>query len=181
MEENPWKLLKRTRVYENPWIAVDHDDVLNAADNPGIYGVVRFENVAIGIVTYDNEGYTTLVGQWRYPLERYSWEIPEGGGPKGEPIIEAAKRELAEETGLIAKRWTKLVELDLSNSVTDEIGVIFLAEELTAGTASPEETEVFQRKRIPLFTAVEMVLKGEIRDALAVVGILAAERLIAQR
>jgi len=116
MEDNPWKLLKRTRVYENPWIAVDHDDVLNASGNPGIYGVVRFENLAIGIVTLDVEGNTTLIGQWRYPLERYSWEIPEGGGPKHEPPLEAAKRELQEETGITAEKWTKLIELDMSNS-----------------------------------------------------------------
>lgn len=176
MEENPWKLIKRKRVYENPWIAVDHDDVLNAAGKPGIYGVVRFENLAIGIVTLDEEGYTTLVGQWRYPLERYSWEIPEGGGPKGESPLLAAKRELLEETGLSAKRWTKLLELDLSNSVTDERGVVFLAEELTQNEASPEETEVFQIKRVRLDDAIEMVSSGDIRDTIAVVGLLAAER-----
>ena len=181
MEDNPWKLIKRTRAYENPWIAVDHDDVLNAAGNPGIYGVVRFENLAIGIVTLDQNGFTTLIGQWRYPLDRYSWEIPEGGGPKDEAPVEAAKRELLEETGITANKWTKLIEMDLSNSVTDERGIVFLAEELTQGEAEPEETEVFQLKQVPLSKAVEMVINGEIRDSVAVIGLLAAERHLKSR
>ena len=181
MESNPWTLLKRKRVYENPWIAVDHDDVLNAAGNPGIYGVVRFENLAIGIVTLDNEGKTTLIGQWRYPLERYSWEIPEGGGPKDEAPLETAKRELLEETGLTAMKWTKLLEMDLSNSVTDERAHLFLAEDLSQGEAAPEETEVFLLKKIPLADAVQLVINGEIRDSLAVTGLLAAERFLKNR
>lgn len=180
-EENPWRLLKREERYRNPWIAIEHHDVLNAAGNAGIYGVVRFQNVAIGVVPVDAEGYTTLVGQWRYPLERYSWEIPEGGGPIGTDPLVSARRELLEETGFSAGRWTKLLDLDLSNSVTDETGVVYLAEALTVGTAEPEEGEVLVLRRVALAEAVAMVLRGEITDALAVVGLLAAERHLATR
>ena len=175
-QSNPWRRLSRREAYRNPWIAVDHDDVLTPAGTAGIYGVVRFANVAIGIVTLDEEGYTHLVGQYRYTLDRYSWEIPEGGGPKTEPTLIAAQRELKEETGLTAGRWTKLLDLDLSNSVTDETGVAYLAEELILGDAEPEDTEQLTVWRIPFADAVGMALRGEITDALSVVGLLAAER-----
>ncbi len=181
MDLNPWKLVAKSERYRNPWIAIEHHDVINAAGNPGIYGVVRFQNVAIGIVPLDAEGRTTLVGQWRYPLARYSWEIPEGGGPLGTDPLASAKRELLEETGVRAERWTKLVELDLSNSVTDETGVVYLAEGLEQGEAEPEEEEVLAIRRLPLAEAVQMVLRGEITDALAVIGLLAAERHLASR
>lgn len=175
-QQNPWRTTARREAYRNPWISVDHDDVLTPGGAAGIYGVVRFANVAIGIVTFDQDGYTHLVGQFRYPLNRYSWEIPEGGGPKSESLLFSAMRELREETGLTAARWTKLLDLDLSNSVTDEIGVVYLAEDLTPGEAEPEETEQLTLWRLPFTQAIEMVLRGEITDAVAVVALLAAER-----
>lgn len=178
---NTWRRTSRREAYRNPWISVDHDEVVTPGGTPGIYGVVRFANLAIGIVTLDGAGRTTLVGQWRYTLDRYSWEIPEGGGPKDEGPLAAAQRELKEETGMEATTWTKLVELDLSNSVTDETGVVYLAEGLTLGTASPEDTEDLASRTLPLSEAVQMVLTGEIRDSLSVIGLLAAERLLASR
>ena len=178
---NTWTRKSRREAYRNPWISVDHDEVVTPGGTDGVYGVVRFANVAIGIVTLDEEGYTTLVGQWRYPLQRYSWEIVEGGGPKGQDLLESARRELREETGLAAKHWTKLLDLDLSNSVTDEVGVVYLAEGLTAGEAEPEPTEDLALRRVAFAEAVAMVERGEITDALAVVGLLAAERYLRSR
>lgn len=178
---NTWTLKSRRRAYQNPWISVDHDEVVTPGGSDGIYGVVRFENVAIGIVTLDELGRTTLVGQWRYPLERYSWEIPEGGGPKRDPTLASAKRELREETGLIAARWTELVELDLSNSVTDEVGILYLAEGLSQGPAAPEDTEDLALRIVTLERALDMVSSGEIRDALTIVGLLATDRVLRSR
>lgn len=181
-QRNPWRVDAREVRYDNPWIRVEHHDVRTPAGTRGIYGVIRFKNVAVGVVTLDAEGYTTLVGQWRYPLEHYSWEVPEGGAPHGEETLAAAKRELLEETGLTAARWTLICpRLRLSNSVTDERGVVFLAEDLTAGEAAPEETEDITLRRVPLTEAVEMAVDGRISDALAVVGLLAAERHVARR
>ena len=176
--DNPWKTLKIHEAYDNPWIRVTHREVLNPAGKPGIYGVVHFKNIAVGIVPLDKDGNTWLVGQYRYTLNQYSWEIPEGGCPlEGNPL-DAAKRELIEETGIRAQKWTKILDFHLSNSVSDEAGVAFLAEELSFGQAMPEETEELQIKKLPLTEAIDMVLKGEITDALSIMGLIKVERML---
>jgi 8-oxo-dGTP pyrophosphatase MutT (NUDIX family) len=171
-EENPWKTLASEVRYSNPWIEVTQHEVLNPAGGAGIYGTVHFKHLAIGIIPLDGEGHTWLVGQYRYPLQRYSWEIPEGGGALGLDPEQSARRELREETGLTAGRWLRLLEMDLSNSVTDERCIIFLATDLTAGAASPEETESLAVRRVPFEQACAMVLRGEITDSVSVAGIL---------
>ncbi len=170
--DNPWKTLSIKQVYDNPWIEVTHREVINPSGGPGIYGMVHFKNVAIGIVPIDQDGYTWLVGQYRYPLECYSWEIPEGGGPAGRPVIESAKLELLEETGIRARRWTQLLEMHVSNSVSDEYAIAYIAQELEFGAAQPEETELLQIRRMPITEAVEMVMRGEITDSLSVAALL---------
>lgn len=169
---NPWHTLSDRTAYENPWIRVSHREVRNPSGGPGIYGVVHFKNTAIGIVPLDAEGYTWLVGQYRYTLDQYSWEIPEGGGPEGTDPLLAAQRELLEETGMRAARWTPLLELHPSNSVSDEYGVAYVAQELSFGAAQPEETEDLTVRRVLFSEAVEMVLSGQITDALSMVAIL---------
>lgn len=175
---NPWKTLTVRNAYENPWIRVDHRDVLNPQGGAGIYGVIHFKNTAVGIIPLDNENFTWLVGQYRYTLDRYSWEIPEGGGLVGSDPLEAAKRELMEETGITARIWKPLLELHTSNSVTDEYGVAYVAQDLTMGKSQPEETEQLHIRRLPFSEVVDMVMQGEITDALSMIAILKANELL---
>lgn len=171
---NPWQVESTREVYENPWIRVREDAVIRPDGEPGIYGVVEFRNWAIGVVPVTADGDTFLVGQHRYPLGYYSWEIVEGGGPLDASPLESAQRELREETGMTAGRWTYLGELALSNSVTNEVGCVFLAEDLQFGEAEPEGTEKLQVKRVPLVKAYQMAMTGEISDGLAIVGLARA-------
>ena len=166
-ENNPWTVKSSKVAYNNAWIRVTEHQVLNPAGNPGIYGVVHFKNWALGVVPYE-KGHIWLVGQYRFPLGYYSWEIPEGGGVLGVDPLDSIKRELKEETGMVAERYERLLEMDLSNSVSDEKGIVYLARGLSQGEASPEETEQLAVKRVPLSEAYDMVEKGEIRDSLTV-------------
>jgi 8-oxo-dGTP pyrophosphatase MutT (NUDIX family) len=169
---NPWQTLERRIIYDNPWITVQHDEVLRPDGAPGIYGVVHFKNRAIGVLPIDDEGYTYLVGQYRYTLEQYSWEIPEGGCPVGEDPLQAAQRELKEETGLSARHWQLLGRAHLSNSVSDEEALYYLATDLAPGDTEPEGTEKLQLCRVPFAEALRMALAGEITDALSVLALL---------
>ena len=173
---NPWKTLSEKEVYSNPWIKISHHEVINPSGGKGIYGVVSFRNKAVGVVPVDDELHTYLVGQFRYTLNEYSWEIPEGGGPEGEEPDITAVRELREETGLQASSIELLGKIHTSNSVTDEVGYLFLARELKQLDSSPEETEDITVRRIPLSEAVKMVETGEITDSLSMTGILLAAR-----
>lgn len=174
--KNPWQTLSTREVYDNPWIRVSHHETLNPKGGPGIYGVIHFKNLAIGVIPVDADGNTYLVGQWRYTLNAYSWEIPEGGGPLGIDPLESAKRELLEETGLTAKTWTLLTPIHTSNSVTNEMGYIYLAQDLEQGISEPEDTEDISVWKLPLAKAIELVESGEITDSLSIAGLLLAAR-----
>ena len=166
--KNPWKVLSEKPVYDNPWIKLTEYDVINPRGGKGIYGKVHFKNVAIGVIALDEVMNTYLVGQYRFALDEYSWEIPEGGCPEGESHLEAAKRELMEETGLIADDWTKLMTSHLSNSISDEYCIIFLARNLHQGEAAPDETEELKVKKIPFTEALALVENGAITDAISI-------------
>ncbi|MCB9278711.1 MAG: NUDIX hydrolase [Lewinellaceae bacterium] len=170
--KNPWQTVSIERIYDNPWIAVSHRDVINPSGNKGIYGVVHFKNLAIGIVPLDEEGNTWLVGQYRYTIDQYSWEIPEGGCPLGTDPLASAQRELLEETGITAGKWEKILDFHTSNSVTDEAGMVFLARELSFGPSQPEETEKLEVRKLPFSEAVKMVESGEITDSLSIMALL---------
>jgi 8-oxo-dGTP pyrophosphatase MutT (NUDIX family) len=170
--ENPWTTLSGTVHYENPWIAVREDQVLRPDGSPGIYGVVHFKNRAIGVLPVEEDGSLWLVGQYRYPLDAYSWEIPEGGCPPGESPEETARRELVEETGLTARHWEFLGTMHLSNSVSDEVGYLYRATQLTLGRNQPEPTEQLQVRRISWDDARAMLDRGEITDSMSMVALL---------
>lgn len=170
-EKNPWQVISEKQVYDNKWINVTEYDVINPGGGKGIYGKVHFKNLAIGIVVLDEELNTYLVGQYRFTLNEYSWEIPEGGGPLDNDPLDSAKRELLEETGLVAHEWTIILRMHLSNSVSDEYSIIYLARDLEQHAAIPEETEQLIVKKIPFEEAWKMVENGLITDAMSVAAI----------
>lgn len=172
--DNPWKTLRSEEKYDNPWIRVVEDKVTKPNGDLGIYGTVHFKNLAIAILPLADNGDTWLVGQYRYPLKAYSWEIPEGGGLRGISPLDSAKRELKEETGIEARDWELILEMDMSNSTTDEKSYSYIARGLSLGDSEPDEDEVLQVRRLPFHQVYEMVLRGEIRDALSIATILRA-------
>lgn len=171
-QENPWQTLSSENIYENPWISVREDQVINPSGGRGIYGVITFKNIAVGVVPIDDEGFTYLVGQYRYALNEYSWEIPEGGCPIGVELLDAAKRELKEETGLSAQDWTYIMRLHTSNSVCDEVAHVYIAENLVAGETDWDETEQLAVRRLPLTDAIRMAVNGEITDGISLAALL---------
>jgi NTP pyrophosphohydrolases including oxidative damage repair enzymes len=178
---NPWTTHSSRKVYSNPWITIREDQVTTPSGDAGIYGVVE-TRPAIGVIPITPELDTYLVGQFRYPLKNYSWEIIEGGGEKGEDPIEGAKRELLEEAGIIAKNWTKLgEEVHLSNSHSDEQAWFFLAEDLSYSTPNPDSTELLEIKKLPLKEAVQMAKTGEIKDAMSIIALVRLEAYLKQQ
>jgi len=177
--QNPWKVLSEKKIYENNWIKLTEYDVINPSGGKGIYGKVHFKAIAVGVLPLDEQLNTWLVGQYRFTIDQYSWEIPEGGGAFGVDAVDSARRELQEETGLTASAWTELLTLHLSNSVSDEYAIIFLARCLTPGPASPEETEQLQVKKLPFEKAYEMVTAGVITDCMSVAAILKVKGMLA--
>lgn len=177
-ESNPWVTLSSKAIYDNNWIGLTEHDVINPSGGRGIYGEVHFKNYALGILPLDEENNTWLVGQYRFPLKAYSWEIPEGGGPLNTDPLASAKRELLEETGLSADNWKEIQHMHLSNSVSDEFSIIYVARGLTHGTAFPEETEQLTIRKLPFEDAFKMVMEGQITDSISVTAILKTKLLM---
>ena len=169
---SPWTRISRRLAYENAWIQVFHDDVTRPDGQPGVYGVVHPRTHAVGVVAIDEHDRVLLVGQYRYTLDRYSWEIPEGGAPIGEDPLVGARRELAEETGYRAGSWAELMRFSLANSATDETGALYLATELTLGEANPDSTEDLTLRWLAFDDAVDAVRTGELFDAMTQMGLL---------
>lgn len=178
MKKNPWKTLSSQNVYESKWITLQVDEVINPAGKNSTYSITKFKNFAVGVLPIDENGYTYLVGQWRYPFNKFTWEIPEGGGNLNLPPIESAKRELKEETGISADLWTPLLTMDMSNSATNEVAHIFLAEKLTFGQSQPDDDEEIEIKKVHFDEFYQMVCNGEITDSLSVVAALKYQLMV---
>ena len=178
--KNPWETTSSKVEYDNAWIKVTEHKTINSAGNDGIYGTVHYKNIAVGIIPLDRDYNTWLVGQYRFPLNQYSWEICEGGSPIDSSPLDSAKRELLEELGIKATDWNELLRLHLSNSVSDELGILYIAKNLTFHTPEPEDGEVLQIKKLPFLEVFNMVMNGEITDSLSVSGILKIKLLMDQ-
>ena len=177
---NPWQVVDANVVYDNPWLQVIHHNVINPNGGNGIYGKVHFKNKAIGVVAVDANKNTYLVGQYRFPINKYSWEIPEGGCPEYTNSLETAKRELLEETGLKAVNWLQLGGSYLSNSVSDEYAEYFLATGLTQHQAEPEQTEQLAIKKVLLEEAFAMIDSGKITDTVSILALQKLQLLLLQ-
>jgi 8-oxo-dGTP pyrophosphatase MutT (NUDIX family) len=171
-EKNPWQILSEKKLYDNQWISLTEFGVINPNGGRGIYGKVHFKNTAVGILPLDSDLHTYIVGQFRFPLSKFSWEIPEGGSLGEEDPLICAKRELSEETGLAAAEWKPILHMHLSNSVSDEFAVIYLARQLSQGKSRPDETEKLRVKKLPFEEVFQMVEKGQITDSMSVAAIL---------
>lgn len=181
LEANPWTTLSSEHLYSNPWLRVRHDKVLRPDGSPGTYTVVEACKVATGIVALTNDARVFLVGQYRYPTKHYSWEIVEGGAEPGEAPLEAAKRELREEVGLEASDWEQLGdEVHLSNCISDERAVFFIARNLREVGATPDVTEVLQPWCMPISQAFEMLDSGQIKDAMSIIALSRLRAKIAE-
>lgn len=171
-----WKKLSSRTVFENRWITVFEDRVINPGGGRNDYGHVHFKNKAVAIVPLDEHGNTWLVGQDRYTLGAFTWELPMGGAPLSESPLDAARRELREETGFSAAKWTEIMRLHTSNSITDEVGIVFIAEELTEGPSELDETENIELRKLKLTEAIGMIDRGELTDAISVAALLSVAR-----
>ncbi|CAG5080600.1 NUDIX domain-containing protein [Parvicella tangerina] len=176
--KNPWQTKNKETRYETPWIKVTHHDVITPGGSEGIYGCIHFKNLAVGIIPLDEHLNTWIVGQYRYPIQRYTWEIPEGGCPIGTTPLDTAKRELQEEVGILAKSWKLIQELDLSDSASDEISYCYLAQDLTLGEPCQDDNEDITIRKLPFQQLFEMTEQGEIRDAISVAAIYKVQRMI---
>ncbi|HTN06411.1 NUDIX hydrolase [Agriterribacter sp.] len=177
-QHNPWQIIDQRPIYDNQWIQVTEYNVINPGGGKGIYGKVHFKNIAIGIVALDEEGNTWLIGQYRFPINAYSWEIPEGGGDLHTDPLISAQRELLEEAGIKARKWDKVLDMHLSNSVTNETCVVYLARGLSFHEAAPEESEQLVIKKLPFTKAFDMVISGAITDAVSVAAIFKVNYLL---
>jgi 8-oxo-dGTP pyrophosphatase MutT (NUDIX family) len=170
--------VKEEERYRSPWIAVSQHEVIDPSGRPGIYGVIHFVNLAVGIVPLDDDLNTWIVGQYRYPTQTYSWEIPEGGGKRDLPPLESAVRELREETGISARRWTEILRMDLSNSASDEQAIIYVAQDLDFHAPEPDHNEELALRKLPFAELFGMVMRGEITDSLTVAAVMKVKLML---
>jgi 8-oxo-dGTP pyrophosphatase MutT (NUDIX family) len=168
----PWRVTACTRFHDNPWFAADDYDAVAPTGASAKYYLLHFKNWAVGVIPLHTDGTISLVGQWRFPFAAYSWELPEGGQPRGEDPLHGAKRELREEAGLEAADWAPILEMQLSNASSDEVAFLYLATDLTPVPVEPDATEELAVARVPFREALKAATTGKIKDALTVAALL---------
>jgi len=175
--DNPWTFLATSTAFDNPWLRLEEQEVIDPVGEKRIYGIVRFKKLAVGVLPITDEGKVHLVGQWRVPLGRYSWEMPEGGCEPGEDPLDCARRELEEEAGVRALSLRPIVKMDLSNSVTDEQAICYLATGLSPGVHAPEPVELLRNRVVPFGEVLADVIAGTITDSMTVAAVLRAHHM----
>jgi 8-oxo-dGTP pyrophosphatase MutT (NUDIX family) len=174
---NPWKTLSSRVAYENTWIRVREDKVIRPDGGPGLYGVIEVRPSA-GVVALNERDEIVLVGQWRYTVNRYSWEIPRGGSHPGEDdLLEVGKRELAEEAGVLARDWRKIGTVDNANGVNSDSQTFYLATGLSETETNHDPEEEITVKWRPFAEALEMAMDGRITEVDSVAAILLTAQL----
>ncbi|MEO1039232.1 MAG: NUDIX hydrolase [Pseudomonadota bacterium] len=176
----PWTIRATRIAYENPWMQVIEHDVLRPNGEPGLYGVMHPKQLAIGVLPVFANGDVPLVGQYRFAVEAYSWELPEGGGAFDAEPLDSARRELAEETGLSAAHWLEFLRFDISNSITSERAIAYLAWGLEQGDAMPDETEALANDRKPFAKVLAMAMDGRISDGFTLAMMAKADYMLRQ-
>jgi 8-oxo-dGTP pyrophosphatase MutT (NUDIX family) len=164
----PWRDLGHEIVHETPWMKVTEHRAIAPTGREAAYGVLRFQNIATGVLPVHPDGTVTLVGQARFARANYSWEMPEGGAPFGEDPLDAVKRELAEEAGLEAASWALALRVEVSNSITDEIGYTWIAWDLKPVPVNPDPTEIMTIVRVPFLSLLHEIERGAILDSFTV-------------
>ncbi|HEX8569127.1 MAG TPA: NUDIX hydrolase [Caulobacteraceae bacterium] len=170
----PWRDHGGEQVFDNPWMTVTRHDATAPTGRPAVYGKIHFKNLALAVLPLHEDGTVTLVGQHRFAMMDYVWEIPEGGGPLEVEPLESIRRELREEAGLEATDWREVLRFQISNSLTDERGMAWIATGLTAVPAEPDATEAITVARVPFREALDAVVNGWIEDAMTVATVLRA-------
>jgi 8-oxo-dGTP pyrophosphatase MutT (NUDIX family) len=171
---DPWKPGAERVAFESGWITVTEQVATAPTGKLSPYGLVKFKNLAVAVLPIHEDGTIVLVGQHRFPLGDYTWELPEGGSPLGEDPLDGARRELAEETGLAAAEWREVMRTQLSNSVTDErmIGYLALGLSPAASAHEADETESIALARVPFREALDAAMAGYLPDMLTVAMLL---------
>lgn len=170
----PWTAGPSRTVFENPWLALTVQEATAPTGAPAVYAVMRPKTLAVGVLPIHGDGTVTLVGQQRFALMNYSWEMPEGGAPFDEDPLIGCQREMAEEAGLKARSWLEVLRLEMSNSVTDERAIAWLAWDLETAEGAPDETEIIVTVRVPFAALMDAIAAGQVRDALTVATALRA-------
>lgn len=160
--DKPFEVKDTRIVYENPWIKVREDKILRQNGNEGIYGYLEVSE-SVCVIAVNEAGHICLIESYRHPFNAWFWELP-GGGGEGDDLIFASKKELTEETGITANRWTTLGRARVCNGLSNEWQTNVLATDLEFGEFIQTEDETRARKFVTIEELDAMINNGEFAD-----------------